>query len=116
MREGKRLSQANCRVGNLRGRQNKRGCGMVSEVLNVKVDRLARLEGESKVKAFCDLIFGDLFVVKGFRVVESEKGFFVGMPQQQSKQGRWFNVFTPATNEIKEYLTEIVLAAYQAQA
>ncbi|MBL7157286.1 MAG: septation protein SpoVG family protein [Candidatus Omnitrophica bacterium] len=88
---------------------------MVSEVLNLKVDRMTKLDGESKVKAFCDLVFGDLFLVKGFRIVEGEKGMFVGMPQQQSKQGKWFSIFLPATTEIKEYISETVLQAYRAQ-
>ena len=86
---------------------------MVSEVLNVKVDRITRLENDSNVKAFCDLLFGDLFLVRGFRIVEGEKGIFIGMPQQQSKQGKWFNVFTPATKEIGEYLKEVILEVYQ---
>jgi len=86
---------------------------MISEVLNVKVDRITRLENGSKLKAFCDLLFGDLFLVRGFRIVEGEKGIFIGMPQQQSKQGKWFNVFTPATNEVGEYLKEVILEAYQ---
>ena len=85
----------------------------MSEVLNVKVEKMNRLENAGKLKAFCDLLFGDLFLVKGFRVVEGEKGIFVGMPQHQSSQGKWFNIFTPATNEIKEYLKEIVLEAYR---
>jgi stage V sporulation protein G len=88
---------------------------MMSEVLNVKVERLARLDNGSKVKAFCDLSFGDLFLVKGFRVVEGEKGTFVGMPQQQSRQGKWFDVFAPATKEIREYLKEVILQAYQEE-
>ncbi|OGW75871.1 MAG: hypothetical protein A2Z72_04255 [Omnitrophica bacterium RBG_13_46_9] len=85
----------------------------MSEILNVKVDKLVKLEGEGKVKAFCDLLFGELFLIKGFRVVEGEKGLFVGMPQQQSKQGKWFNVFIPATDEIREYIKEVVLQNYQ---
>ena len=85
----------------------------MNEVLNVKVERLNRLENGSKLKAFCDLMFGDLFLVKGLTVVDGEKGIFVGMPRQQSTQGKWFNVFTPATKEIKEYLQEVVLEAYK---
>lgn len=87
----------------------------MSEVLNVKVDKMTRLESDGKVKAFCDLVFGDLFLVKGFRVVEGSKGTFVGMPQQMGKSGKWFNVFTPATKEISEYLKDIVLQAYQEE-
>lgn len=91
----------------------RKGVKIMSEVLNVKVDRLTKLGNESKVKAFCDLLFGDLFLIKGFRVVQGEKELFVGMPQQISKQGKWFDVFIPATNEIREYLKEVVLQAYQ---
>ena len=72
-------------------------------------------EEKGKLKAFCDLLFGDLFLIKGFRVVEGENGIFVGMPQQVSKQGKWFNVFMPATNELKEYINEVILQAYANQ-
>ena len=87
----------------------------MSEALNVKVDKLTKLESGSKLKAFCDLLFGDLFLVKGFRVVQGEKGLFVGMPQQISKQGKWFNIFMPTTKEISEYLKEVILQAYGSQ-
>jgi len=87
----------------------------MNEVLNVKIDKLTRLETGSKVKAFCDLVFGDLFLVRGFRVVEGESGLFVGMPQQRSIQGKWFTTFAPATDEIREYLSEVVLEAYKNQ-
>jgi len=85
----------------------------MNEVLNVKVDNMMRFENGSKLKALCDLAFGDLFLVKGFGVVEGEKGTFVSMPRKQSSQGKWFNVFTPSTKEIKEYLQEVVLDAYK---
>lgn len=85
----------------------------MSEVLNVKVNRITRMENAGAVKALCDLLFGDLFLIRGFGVVESEKGTFVSMPRKQSKTGKWFNVFTPATKEIKEYLSEVVLDAYK---
>ena len=84
----------------------------MSELLNVKVDRITRLENGGKLKAFCDLHFGDLFTVRGFRIVEGDNGTFIGMPQQAGKNGKWFNVFTPATTEIKEYLKEVILDAY----
>ena len=57
----------------------------------------------------------DLFLVKGFRIVDGENGLFVGMPQQRSMQGKWFNVFVPTTKEIGEYIKEVVLQAYKEQ-
>lgn len=87
----------------------------MSEILNIRVDRMTRLEGTGKIKAFCDLIFGDLFLIKGFRIIEGEKDLFVGMPQQQSRQGKWYNIFVPVTSEIKEYVQEVILEAYKEE-
>ena len=87
----------------------------MSEVLNVKVERLARLDNGSKIRAFCDLLFGGLFLIKGFRVVEGENGAFIGMPQHQSKHGKWFDVFVPGTPEIREYITEVIMQAYKGE-
>ena len=87
----------------------------MSEVLNVKIKRLAMVDNGSKIKAFCDLLFEGLFLIKGFRVVESEKGAFIGMPQQQSKNGKWYDVFVPGTPEIREYITEVIMQAYKGE-
>lgn len=83
------------------------------EDLSVKVVRLHRFDGDSnsKLKAFCDIAIGD-FIVKGFRVVQGEKGLFLGMPREQGKDGKWYDSFIPATDEAKQNLSEMVLAAY----
>ena len=79
---------------------------------DLQVVRLYRLEGESKVKAFADVAIGD-FVVKGLRVVQGQKGLFLSMPQEKSKDGKFYNTFLPVTKEARQNLSEIVLAAYQ---
>jgi stage V sporulation protein G len=78
----------------------------------VEVVRLYRFEGESKVKAFADVAIGD-FIVKGLKLVEGEKGLFLSMPQEKSKDGKWYNSFYPTTKEAKHKLQETVLAAYK---
>ena len=84
----------------------------MSEDLNLKVVRLHRFDGESKTKAFVDISIGD-FIVKGLRVLEGKKGFFLGMPQEKAKDGNWYNAFYPVTKEARQNLSNIVLAAYQ---
>ena len=79
---------------------------------DLQVVRLYRLEGESKVKAFADVAIGD-FIVKGLRVVQGQKGLFLSMPQEKSKDGKFYNTFLPVTKEARQNLSEIVLAAYQ---
>jgi stage V sporulation protein G len=79
---------------------------------NLKVVRLYRLEGDSKIKAFADVSIGE-FVVKGLRLVEGKKGLFLAMPQEKSKDGKWYNTFHPQTEEAGKSLEKTVLAAYQ---
>lgn len=78
----------------------------------LKVVRLYRYEGDSKVKAFCDVAIGD-FIVKGLRLVQGKDGLFLSMPQEKSKDGKWYNTFLPLTKEARQNLSDIVLAAYQ---
>ncbi len=81
--------------------------------IDVEVVRLRRFDNEeSKLKAFVDVAIGE-FIVKGFRILQGQKGLFLAMPQEQGKDGRWYNSFSPKTPEAKQALTEIVLAAYQ---
>jgi stage V sporulation protein G len=78
----------------------------------VQVVRLHRLEGETNLKAFCDIAIGD-FVVKGLRVVQGKKGLFLSMPQEQGKDGKWYDTVFPSTAEARKSVTELVLDAYK---
>jgi stage V sporulation protein G len=83
------------------------------EGLEVKVVRLHRFDGDSKIKAFVDISIGD-FIIKGLRVLQGKNGLFLGMPQEKSaKDGKWYNSFYPSTEEARASLSETVLAAYQ---
>lgn len=84
----------------------------MSNAVEVKVVRLHRLEGDSKLKAFCDIAIGD-FLVKGLKVVEGSKGLFLSLPQERSKDGKYYPSFAPLTDEAKQSLSEMVLAAYK---
>lgn len=78
----------------------------------LKVVRLYRLDTDSKVRAFVDIAIGD-FVVKGLRILQGRKGLFLGMPQEKSKDGKWYNSFYPVSKEARQSLSDVVLAAYQ---
>jgi DNA-binding cell septation regulator SpoVG len=78
----------------------------------ISVSRIYKLDTDSKLKAFADVSFSGI-VVKGFSVVNGEKGLFVSMPRHQGKDGKWYNTVNPLTKELKQQLCEIVLEAYQ---
>jgi stage V sporulation protein G len=51
--------------------------------------------------------------VKGLRVVQGNKGLFLAMPQEKSKDGKWYNSFYPSTEEARQNLAKVVLEAYE---
>jgi len=84
----------------------------MAEGLSLGVVRLHRFDGTSKTKAFVDVSIGE-FIVKGLRVVQGEKGLFLGLPQEKGKDGKWYNVFYPKSKEARQELSDLVLAAYE---
>ncbi|MFH1478860.1 MAG: septation protein SpoVG family protein [Candidatus Omnitrophota bacterium] len=79
----------------------------------VEVRRIHKLDGDSKLKAFLDVEFAGVFVVKGFKVVEGKNGIFVDMPKELGRDGKWYPRAYAVTKEFKDLLNEIVLEAYE---
>ena len=88
---------------------------MVNQSNGVEVLRLHRLSGESNLKAFADVSFAGVFIVKGIKVVEGKKGLFVSMPSEKGKDGKWYDTAHPLTKEFRESLNEVVLEAYEQE-
>lgn len=77
-----------------------------------QVSSLRRMEGDGKVKAFCDVSIVGALLVRGFSVVEGKNGIFVSMPRRQGTNGQWYETVTPLSDEVKAHLSEIILEAY----
>ena len=88
---------------------------MVNQNNGVEVLRLHRLSGESSLKAFADVSFAGVFIVKGIRVVGGKNGLFVGMPARKGKDDKWHDTAYPSTKEFREVLNEVVLGAYEQE-
>ena len=83
----------------------------MSGLAKIEVVNLRRLEN-GKLKAFADVLLDETYLVKGFRIAEGSEGLFVGFPQQNGKNGRWYDTFQAINDEAKKRLSEIVMAAY----
>lgn len=80
----------------------------------IQVNRVHRIDGESKLKAFVDISFGG-WTIKGWRIVEGKNGLFLGLPQELGKDGRWYSTVRPDSKEIHQELAEKVLKFYQEE-
>ena len=79
--------------------------------MKLEVSRIYKLDGRP-TKAFVDLVVEDMFVIKGVRVIEGEKGLFISLPKEQGKDGKWYSIVVPLSSEIKDELERVVLEAY----
>ena len=84
----------------------------MAETADLEVVRLHCLEGGTKLKAFADIAIGD-FIIKGFRIVQGQKGLFLGLPQEKGKDGKWYDVLLPKTKQARQDLVDLVLSAYE---
>ena len=82
--------------------------------IQAKIDRVLQ---SGKLKAIASVSLDGMFVVKGLKVMDGQKGLFVSMPQEvfAGKNGnkQYSNLFFPVTNSAKEELQTAVLEVYR---
>ena len=83
--------------------------------IKARIDRMVGYE-DSKVKAIASANIGGAFAIHGIKVIDSEKGLFVQMPQTSyEKDGRkqYNDIFHPITADSRNELNTEILAAYE---
>lgn len=75
------------------------------------IDPIKNLIGFANVK------INDCFVVEDFKILQSDKGLFVGMPSKPDKGSRtgYRDTAKPITKDFRTELTEAVISAYHAE-
>ena len=80
----------------------------------IEIARLHKLDNDSSLKAFADVIIEEAFVIKGVRIIEGKNGLFVAMPETQGKDGKWYSIVTILNDGVKQEFQDTVLTAYNA--
>ncbi|WP_369283982.1 septation protein SpoVG family protein [Oscillibacter sp. GMB15532] len=83
----------------------------------LKLDVTARpIEPKGNLVGFASVKFNDAFVVEDFKILQSDKGIFVGMPSKPDKTSKtgYRDTAKPITAEFRKELTRAVIAAYHA--
>lgn len=86
---------------------------MANEGIEIRVERIHRLDSEGPLKGFADISIAGSFLIKGLRIISGKKGLFVGMPSEQGKDGKWYNTVDVMGEDIREKLSEVVLSTYE---
>ncbi len=66
-----------------------------------------------KTLGFANITLMDKFVVKNLRIVQGEKGIFIGMPSNKRKNGEFIDLFFPITQEARELITAEIIRKYE---
>jgi len=53
------------------------------------------LKDEDKLKAFANITFDDVFVVRGLKVINGSNGLFVCMPSRKMNDGTYRDIAIP---------------------
>jgi stage V sporulation protein G len=88
---------------------------METNTLEIRVQRLYRFDTDRPLKAFADIIVNDVLLIKGIRILDGKKGLFVSMPQEQAKDKKWYESVRCLTQDVRDQISEIVLAAYKEE-
>ena len=83
-------------------------------MVEVRIDKM--LDGSTKTKAFASANLFGQFAIHGLRVVETDKGRFIAMPQESYERNgekKYTDTFHPITAGARTMLVEAVNNAYE---
>ena len=70
------------------------------------------LRDEDKLKAFVNVTFDDRLVVRGFKVIKGDTGYFVSMPSRKMNDGIYRDIAHPVSDEFRAILEAAILEKY----
>ena len=69
---------------------------------------------DSSMRAYADVIFNNVILIKAFRVLISKTGvLFVGFPSQKRKDGQFRDTVEFKSEELKSEVRSAILEAYK---
>ena len=81
----------------------------------VEVVDIRKISGDGALKAMADVKVAETVVIRGLTVVKGRNGVFVSMPRKASRDGKWFDIVTPISDELRREFEGKVLEAYDRE-
>jgi len=83
--------------------------GGAMEITEININ----VRGEDKLKAFVNITFDDVFVVRGLKVIQGKSGLFVCMPSRKMVDGAYKDIAHPISNDFRQRMEKLILNEYQ---
>lgn len=71
------------------------------------------LRDEEKLKAFVNITFDDVFVIRGLKVIQGKTGLFVCMPSRKLNDGTYKDIAHPINNDFRQTMEGLILNRYE---
>lgn len=68
--------------------------------------------GNSKTKAFIDLVLDNTLIIKGLTLVEGKEGLFLSFPSKKGKDGKYYNSVYSLDKEWLKLLQDACVKKY----
>ena len=75
--------------------------------------RVYPVKGSKYTLANANVDINGVFAIRGVKVIRSEKGPFVAMPQYKDSRGDYHDICFPCTKEARQQFNDAVLDAYE---
>ena len=83
--------------------------------MKVTLDKLYRIEDDSKMKGSASVIIDDCFKVTGIKIIEGTNGLFLSMPSRKLKDGTNRDVVYPINSETRQLFNDVILTEYNKE-
>jgi len=70
------------------------------------------MHSEGNLKAFCSIVFDDVFIVHSVKVIQGKNDLFVAMPSREVGTGQFRDTAHPIDNEFRMRIEREVLRRY----
>lgn len=70
------------------------------------------MRNEGNLKAFCSVVFDDVFIVHSVKIIQGKESLFVAMPSREVKNGEFRDTAHPIDNDFRLLMEDTILAKY----
>lgn len=70
------------------------------------------MRNEGNLKAFCSVVFDDVFIVHSVKIIQGKESLFVAMPSREVKNGEFRDTAHPIDNDFRMTMEEVILSKY----
>ncbi len=71
------------------------------------------MRNEGNLKAFCSVVFDDVFIVHSVKVIQGKESLFVAMPSREIKNGEFRDTAHPIDNDFRLKMEQIIIDKYK---